>query len=339
MKKTMSALLALLLLALTALPAAAEDTDYNKVMYSIEDGYMISYILDDSSGTTTFSYLFYYPLNAKESYIPRSYLGVEITPEILCGTRISFRCAPFRVDADNPYFSVRDGALYTKDGETLISVPHRLIYGNHSEDDWEEYWRSGMYAVPDNTRRLGRYSVDAEEGACIILPDSVTQIDPDCGIYGAIAAAPGGAAEAYAREHGNEFIALGETHKHTYFRISNDANCTQGGNVRVQCPCGKVVYTETTDPIPDAHWFELCTEPGTNTVTRRCAVCDTKKPDTATHFGTDCKCACHTIDRFILPGIRRDFRTTLKNCIYRVRLFFWRMTGKHQYCTCGARHY
>lgn len=339
MKKMISAMLALLLLALTAVPAAAEeDIDYNQIEYVSESAYIFAFIRDLSSEATRFTALYYYSRDDLTSYIPKTLLDVELTPEILNGEQILLNRTPFRVDADNAYFSVRDGALFTKDGKTLLSIPHDSVYGRHAPDE-DYFWDGGMVTIPDGTRELAAYSVFADEGACVVIPDSVTKISPECQIFGSIAAAPGGAAEAYAHKNGNEFIPMGETHTHAYFRIANDANCTQSGSVTVQCPCGKVIYSQAIDPVPDAHWYGRCPDQQTGSYARCCIACGKPKPTAGDTGAADCTCACHTICKDVLPSVNKGFVTTVKNCIYRLRLLVWRLTGTHQYCACGARHY
>ncbi len=78
-----SALLALLLLALTAVPAAAEEElDYNETEYQIADSYCFVYIRDSASQATRFSMLYYISADDLESYIPKTLLDVELTRQI-----------------------------------------------------------------------------------------------------------------------------------------------------------------------------------------------------------------------------------------------------------------
>ena len=129
MKKILSALLALLFLALSAVPAAAEEAvDYNRLETAIGISYYFLYVPDETSDTTKFSMLHYNSLDDREAYIPKTLLDVELTPEIFNGSNIYLNVPPLATDDDNAYYTVRDGALYTKDGKTLLFVPHSFIY-------------------------------------------------------------------------------------------------------------------------------------------------------------------------------------------------------------------
>lgn len=341
MKKLIAIVLTAVILFGAAASAYAEEIDYNKVQFEFGNTYTISYIPSETPDEPGFTYLFYnIYAGAKTAYIPRTLAGVELTTETLTGANIYDLRAPFSVDEDNPYFTVRDGVLFTKDGKTMVSCPLAYIYGRHNmnEDTAFDY---GFYRIPEGTERLGCESIRVSNSACVVFPPSVTEIDPDCGIYedACIAALPGSAAERYANENGILFLPLGETHTHTWFRVENVATCISDGNVRAECPCGAIAQEKTLAADPEAHWFDWFREESTDLYGHICVWCgkvDRYYRETET---TDCTCACHTLDKYPVPTFQNSFTTTIRNIVYRIRLFFWRMTGTHQYCECGARHY
>ena len=340
MKKRFSVLLAAVLLVLTAFPAAAEGSEIPDWQHVDNDLYFFGYVLDDSAEETTFSNLYYYSENITQTYIPNTFIGVTLTPEILNGTNLFDCAAPFCIDEDNANYSVHEGALYTKDGETLLSVPLSFIFGRHDSNAFmrtEEL--TGLYAIPDGTKTVGACAVRAEDDTCVVFPDSVTQIDPYCGVRpgAAIAASPGTAAEKYAQERGVAFIPLGEAHTQMYFRTVDEPNCTEGGRVTIQCPCGKVAAVELSDPQPDAHWYLAYRDPQTGTYLHRCEICGATAEKG--RGGEECTCDCHAVPRNFFPTFQNGFVTMVRSILYRVRLLWWRITGTHQYCECGARHY
>ena len=332
-KKCLSLLLAAALLLLTVLPAFAQ-SDYSF-------GCVIDYTVDDTGGEPALQNLdiFYY-WGASDAYLPKSVGGVPLTTDNLTGANLTCYAAAYRVDEDNAYFSAREGMLYSKDGKTLVHCPEQYIYGWCSPDDPFYYYdNGGLLVVPEGTQRLGKQSVFALAGVCVVLPDSVTELDEDCGIseYAAIAAAPGGAAESWALEHGVAFIPMGENHTHAWFRIVNEANCTYDGRKVLQCPCGEIAYEETTPADPSAHCVLNFATGNNDEKVRACMFCGREKKELSA--SADCSCNCHRMERRLsrlASGSPADF---LRDLLFRIRLLFWQLTGTHQYCECGARHY
>ena len=328
MKKLLSLLLAGLILLLSALPALAV-VDY---LY----GQGIYYDLSEDGEPSLSDMELYAFRGARELYVPKTVAGVALTPEDLTGENIFSYAAAFRVDDDNAYFTVREGMLYTKDGKTLVYCPRQYIYG------WNElnsgfYGNGGVFRVPEGTERLGRYSVDAWRGVCIVLPDSVVFLDENCGIEesGAVAAAPGGEAESWAQAHNVTFVPLGEGHEHVWFHTFSAATCVSDGRTAVECPCGEVARVETAPADPDAHEYEYIPygpDGSGITVCERCGKTEREKP-------ADCSCGCHTMETSLLRMLKPDAASFLKDFFFRVKLMIWRLTGTHQYCECGARHY
>ena len=193
--------------------------------------------------------------------------------------------------------------------------------------------------MPKGTQRLGKRSVDAWPGVCVVLPDSVTALDEDCGIseYAAIAATPGGAAEIWAQSHGVAFIPMGETHTHVWFRIVNEANCTYGGRTAVQCPCGETVYEETTPADPSAHCIMKIATGNGQDRTADCIFCGREEKEIETSKG--CPCGCHGIERHLWRLAADGPADFLSDLMFRLRLLIWQLTGTHRYCECGVRHY
>ena len=332
-KKCLSLLMAAALLVLTVLPAFAQ-SDYSY-------GCVIDYDLVDTGGEPALQNLdiFYY-WGASDAYLPKSVGGVPLTTDNLTGANLTCYAAAYRVDEDNAYFSAREGMLYSKDGKTLVHCPEQYIYGWCSPDDPFYYYNNGgMLVVPEGTQRLGKQCLDAWSGVCVVLPDSLTELDEDCGIseYAAIAAAPGGAAESWALSHGVAFIPMGENHTHAWFRMVNEANCTCGGRTALLCPCGEIAYEETTPADPSAHCvLNFATGNGSERV-KTCIFCGKKEKEIAS--SADCSCDCHRIERRLTMVFSDGPTGFLRDLLFRIRLLFWQLTGTHQYCECGARHY
>ena len=332
-KKCLSLLMAAALLVLTVLPAFAQ-SDYSC-------GCVIDYTVDDTGGEPALRDLdiFYY-WGARDAYLPKSVGGVTLTTDNLTGANLTCYAAAYRVDEDNAYFSAREGMLYSKDGKTLVHCPEQYIYGWCSPDDPFYYYdNGGILVVPDGTLRLGEQSVFALTGVCVVLPDSVTELDEDCGIskYAAIAATPGGPAESWALAHGVAFVPMGKTHTHAWFRLVNEANCSYGGRKVLQCPCGEIAYEETTPADPSAHCVLNFATGNNDERVRTCIFCGREEKELSA--SADCSCNCHRMERRLsrlASGSPADF---LRDLLFRIRLLFWQLTGTHQYCECGARHY
>ena len=331
-RRALSLLLAALLPLLTAMPALAA-TVYR-------DGYGIDYTVEEAGGERVFTKLtFYYYRGCPAAYLPKELDGVPLTADNVTGENLYDFGAPFQVDADNEFFAARDGMLYTKDLSTLVSCPWQYVYGWNDPDGASYYENGGIFYVPEGTQRLGRWCLNTNRGVCVVIPDSVTFLDEDCGIYEetAIAANPGGAAEAWALAHGVTFIPLGETHSHVWFRTVTAVTCLTDGRTAVSCPCGEVLYEETTPADPAAHVYWWCPVGPNGEDKKVCEVCHREQEKDAAEVS--CSCACHTIEKDLAGLAGGGASALLKGLLYRVRLLFWRLAGTHQYCECGARHY
>ncbi|MBQ6019155.1 MAG: hypothetical protein IJL26_03150 [Clostridia bacterium] len=335
LKKIFPALLAVLLAAVCAVPAFAERQEEPEYDVWISEGYFEYKLTKTEDGPALKTVYFSKALRGEDAYIPKTLAGIELTPELLPGSHINNYLTPFRVDDDNAYFSVIDGALCTKDGQTLISVPYYKIYGRYAVDS---PILGGIYAVPEGIRTVAADSLWATDATCVVISDSVTRIDPASGVEraGAIAGRRGAEAERFAAENGVPFVSLGEDHAHVWFRVRNDATCVEDGETAAACPCGERTDAVTIPPRSGAHWYEYTDD----TLSSFCCVyCGEEYRRNADADPSGCGCACHTLDKTRIQAGKRDVIAVLKGIVYRFRLILWRLTGTHRYCDCGARHY
>ncbi len=332
MKKLLSVVLALVLLTAFAVPAFADRQDEPQYDVWLSEGNFDFKLTRTEDGPALKTVWYSKQLMGEDAYIPKTLGGVALTPEVLSASHILNYQTPFRVDDDNAYFSVIDGALCSKDGQTLIRVPFYRIFGRYASDTENH---GGIYRVPDGIRTIGADSISATDATCVVIPDSVTRIEPGSGVEnaGAIAANRGTAAEVFARENGVLFVSLGEGHAHVWFRVRNDATCMSDGEAFAACPCGERTDAVAIPSRPGAHWYEYTDDTYEHF---RCIYCGAEKTGAGNE---DCACACHTISKSAVPEGNQDLITFLRNVIYRFRLIVWRLTGTHKYCECGARHY
>ncbi|MCH5174274.1 MAG: leucine-rich repeat protein [Prevotellaceae bacterium] len=79
-----------------------------------------------------------------------------------------FKLAEFKVDADNPNFTVADGVIYSKDGSTLILCPPG---------------KEGEFVVPSTVTIIAPYAFSScKKITSIVLPDGFQEI-PDGAFY------------------------------------------------------------------------------------------------------------------------------------------------------------
>lgn len=77
-----------------------------------------------------------------------------------CGERDSFKS--FSISKDNEHYKVENGILYTKDGETLVSIP----VGKEFD--------SGIFKIPDGVENLGELSFSRNKNVKeVVIPDSL----------------------------------------------------------------------------------------------------------------------------------------------------------------------
>ena len=330
MKKSAACFMAACIVFLTMFCVHAEETPYeieNGFRYRIEhtpDGDVLRDVEWDA----------WY--GAKGGYVPKTLGGIALTPDVLNGAVFYGKNADswvreFSVDDDNPWFTVRNGALYTMDGKTAVAFP--------------SLWRK-IYVIPDGTQTIGSCSMNAPYQSCIVFPDSVTTIADDAirleytydGYDFRIAASPDSAAENYAAKMRYTFLPMGETHTHVYYYVEQAPTCIESGYKSALCPCGEVYSTEVLPPDPDAHrWTRNLGDPDSPLA---CVYCgakwtnDSEPPQT----NDDCTCMCHKLNHFPLAVLLVFNRDTVRSFVYCFVLFFWRVTGTHQYCACGARH-
>lgn len=330
-KKTAAYFMAACMVFLTVFCVHAEETPYE-----IENGYRYRIehtpdgdVLRDVAWDTWYS--------ARGGYVPKTLGGIDLTPDVLngavfYGTDDDPWIREFSVDDDNPWFTVRDGALYTKDGKTAVAFPEL---------------RKKIYVIPDGTQTIGSRSMVAPCQSCIVYPDSVTTIEDDAirleraydGCDFRIAAAPGSAAESYAAKMRYAFLPMGETHTHVYYYVEQPPTCIEPGYRSAQCPCGDIYTTEALPPDPDAHrWVLVRLDQDEQIV---CFYCGVKRVYAYEPPQTDdgCACMCHKLNHFPLAVLFAFNEGSVRSFVYCFVLFFWRVTGTHQYCACGARHY
>lgn len=352
MKKTRKKLLSLLLTAAVFFTAFAPAFAYDEI--PVENGY--AYDLWDTDDGPVLNVL-WYEGEEEEAVVPITIGGVALTPENFTG---SVFCngkpvCSIRVEEGHPYFTAVDGALYTKDGKTLVFYP---------QTEEERY----LLTIPDGVETLAWDCISYAD--CVVLPDSVQEIEvpaywPEWYFsvpFKAVMAAPGGFAESWAKEHHIPFVILGEGHKHVYFhRIVTEPTCVSTGTVELWCPCGE---TRTVTMSPCDHWFPYDHVRGEEEgsgywiQSDTCVTCgisyeavyghapepeyDEPDPDEPVWpvDPDDCGCVCHKfIDEMSVRGSQISVLSLLKDFFYRLQIVIWRLTGTHQYCECGERHY
>ena len=345
MKKLISLLLTLLLVCALMLPAGAKTILPPLPLVINEHGYTYTVVEhEEGNELTDVRYVgpLIAPIGADTSsvYVPKTLGEVPVTTENFGGAVFSGspEILAFSVDDDNAQFSVKDGLLFTKDGKTLIAVPNLLV--------------KGIVRIPDGTEKLGPCSVliknppaEDEKSVCIVIPASVTEIDANFadGKAPVLAGYADSAAQSFAEENGLTFVLLGEGHTHSYFRCVTEATCLHGGETTVTCPCGNCIFSEQTKPLSH-NWRtrETEKEDGKRYLETYCTSCGTVKYSRLadTEDGPACSCRCHKINRTWSISLTKDnWQEVFRNAIFRIKLAFWRLSGTHLYCECGARHY
>ena len=331
MKKAAACFMAACMVFLTMFCAHAEETPYE-----IENGYQ--YRIEHTPDGDVLRDVEWDPwYSVKDGYVPKTLGGIALTPDVLngavfYGTGADPWISEFSVDDDNPWFTIRNGALYTKDGKTAVAFP--LL-------------RKEIYVIPDGTQTIGSCSMNAPYQSCIVFPDSVTTIADDAIHLGyafdsndlLIAAAPGSAADTYAAKMRYPFLPMGDAHTHVYYFAEQAPTCTESGYKTAQCPCGDVYATEVLPPNPGAHiWTCNWDDPESPLV---CIYCGVKRvyDDEPPQTDDNCNCLCHNLNHFPLAILLVFNRNNVRSFVYCFVLFFWRVTGTHQYCACGTRHY
>ena len=344
MKKLISILLAVLLVCSLLVPAGAK-TIFPPILPLVGE-YGYTYTVTESEDGNTLSDVHYagaliveIGTDTETVFVPKTLGDAPVTAENFTGA--VFKDSPeiraFKTDEDNTQFSVKEGLLFSKDGKTLVAVPNQLV--------------QGIVRIPDGTEKLGPCSVlmkdppvKDEKSVCVVIPASVTEIAEDFadGKAPALAGTAGSAAQRFAEANGLTFILLGEGHTHIYFRAVTEATCTNGGKTTVTCPCGNCILNEQTKPLGH-DWYRRTVEKddGTKYVESYCARCgEIRSSRLADTEENSCGCRCHQINRTWSISLTRDnWKEVFQNLIFRFKLAFWHLSGSHQYCDCGARHY
>ena len=85
----------------------------------------------------------------------------DFSTEVFVGTEIS----EYRVDADNPYYTVKDGILYTKNGNTLVNCPPGKT-GN-----FDQSWLAGVTDIAPHAFRTCKSLTGS-----LVIPENITSI-------------------------------------------------------------------------------------------------------------------------------------------------------------------
>ncbi len=314
MKKLLSVLLAFLLLLASAASAFASDDEPDAPPANAVQEHGYWYVLEQTEDGPAFSYLRFFgdeeSRNRYSIYIPKTLGGITLTPENFGGFVFYPWCAEgwydsFTLDDDNAFFTLIENILYSKDGKTLICFPP-----DHPD---------GQFCpIPDGTSKIAQGPICMYLGwiwcKCFLIPGSVTDIAADAfsGYRGMIAAPSGSAAQRFAEANGISFIPLDAEHTHVYFRESVYDCDAETLTERLVCPCGDVLQTQITH-------FE--------------------REDNPTQ---SCACLCHRMYRSTVKDFFL-FRTQPKLAFsllwFCIRRMIWNLTGTHQFCECGARHW
>ncbi len=349
MKKLISLLLAALLVCALLLPAGAKTILPPLPLVVNEYGYTYT-VAEHEDGNELTDVRYVGPLIVEIGadpaivHVPKTLGNLPVTAENFTGA--VFKDSPeireFRIDKDHAQFCIDDhGFLFSKDGKTLVSIPNQRV--------------QGIVHIPDDTEALGPCSiltknppVKDEKSVCLVIPASVTAIDENFadGKAPVLAGEAGSAAQSFAEENGLPFVLLGEGHTHTYFRIQDDASCTAPGEIWAECPCGAVADFGNTGVIetipPLGHdWLEHTVEKenGKEYIEIYCTRCGEVRSSTPANTD-DCGCRCHKINRTWSISLTKDnWKDVFQNLIFRFKLAFWHLSGTHQYCECGARHF
>lgn len=100
--------------------------------------------------------------NLKEINIPASVR--YISPEAFWSKNLE----NISINRANMYYKSIDGAIYSRDGKTLVRIPHGI---------------KGIFKVHPGTKTLGEYSCRADEMTGIILPDGLEEIQDDAFLW------------------------------------------------------------------------------------------------------------------------------------------------------------
>ncbi len=329
-KITVSGFLALLMLMTAAVPATAYGPAYGEQL-TVEGNF--GYQLNPDG---TFRYLVYdgYLARENEAYIPKTIAGITLTPDNFDSSVFTatywYYPESFRVDDDNEYFTVIDGALCTKDGRLLVMMPY-------CEN------RQPVRRVPEGIETIEKNCMYYEN--CVVIPASVTEIEGNIECN-AIAGYPGTTAQSYAEGHKKEFVPLGPGHEHAYFRgIVQYATCVSAMIIELACPCGeqRLIETEEYGDHYFAVWeYDESTGENLPTVCEYCGRTWEEaygEPYDGSGDG-GCSCSCHKIGGFVSDGFGSDSPISfIRDFFLRLRILFWRISGTHKYCECGKKHY
>ena len=335
--KRLSLLLAALLLFTLAPYVGATPLPEQDTPPQYENGYQFQILqTEDGPVLTEIYYVGREEERSDVVFLPQTLGGLPVTPDVVDGMTFWYgdNWGAVKVSADNPYFKSVGGALYTKDGKTLVYMPNP--------------YNDPILTVPDGVEAIGEAAL--WNASCAILPDSVREIEDAYGriSYLVIAANSGTAAEAIAQEHGCKFVPLDAEHSHIYFRgsVLKEATCSEGGVTELVCPCSAAIQAETSVRW---HRFRESYNEETDEWEYRCAYCGRTfgeifgeyiGPDPEAPSPDECTCVCHKFDDTMPSDLSASgVIRIVRDFFYRLQLVLWRIAGTHKYCECGERHY
>lgn len=406
MKKIISFILAIILvlgIAPVSLAKDSSDVVYDPDTDTYEQyGFVFDKYADEMFGTEMYCSIYEYIGTDDTIYIPKELDGAEIGGNAIDARYfIDTKATAFSVDADNKYYSVKDGVLFNKDGSELIAYPNgrkdshydipegvKYIYqaslicpslksitipstaewvspdafgdslrGLFTEEDGliyygstlisydEDYFYSddfcGYCTVKDGTKKILAGAVPSY-AAFVSIPDSVIEMYRT-EVVRVICGSKGSAAEKYAEENGIDFVISGEGHVHLYCSVDTvRATCQHDGRIDFICPCGKtagsVEVKVNEDYYFEGHEFFREDIDGESV----CCYCGMTINEffngKGKHDYGDCDCRCHSLKKATFPTYDGFFEF-IGELFFRLKLVFWHLTGTHQYCECGKRHY
>ncbi len=316
-------------------------------------------------------------------YIPKTLGGYDLTPDYLDAWVFeNSDASAFSVDADNEYFSVKDGVLFSKDGTELIAYPNGkagdsydipegvetlddecffysslkevtfpstlayigynafgdffadffeqtdgLIYAGNNLVGYADNYIKDTVTVKDGTEKILNYAFPYWS-EFVVIPDSVKEIGEEQEYFGYICGNEGSYAQKFAEENDVLFVVMGENHKHMYVRtVIVEPTCVTEGKLGYWCPCGDEKFTTAIEA--DKKNGHRYVEDSSGELV--CKYCGEVKPH-------ECTCRCHKVAYSMIPSFT-DFWDLIANLFFKLKVVIWHLTGTHQYCECGARHY
>ena len=145
-------------------------------------------------------------------------------------------------------------------------------------------------------------------------------------------------------------------HTHNYELVVTPANCTEQGYTTYTCECGDTYiadYVDTLGHIPanvveENYTAPTCTENGSKDVVIYCSVCDeeisreTVTLDATGHADNDGDGYCDADNELLDPSVECEcncHKTGISKFFFNLILFFQKLFGSNEICSCGLAHY